>query len=221
MIRPAVTWAALWTGLVALAGASLPVIFAMAGHQNELVAMFGPKWGHLISAACSFVAAVSLGVTARGRSIDRKTDAGPPKPNPLLNLSIQRAVPPAESSHPIMASWIANILNDFVKPEEHALGKSLAAAYAANKPAVVAALQAQGANAQAILTTEADALITKAFGAVPVYGPMLLPILGPTVDADVNALIAQAIAQAGGEIPVVEAFADKVVATVVADLEAA
>lgn len=118
-------------------------------------------------------------------------------------------------------SFLQNILKTFVAPEEHNVGAAIAAAYAANKATVVAQLTAKGVNVAKVLEADADALIPEAFAKLGPAGAVLEPILGPVAVSAVNGLIEKAVTNAPNEAALVEAYADSLVAKLVAQLEAA
>ncbi len=236
MLAPRLTWIALGVGIVALLIVAYPFVAALMHQPNPFTRAFGQAVGHQMSLAFAALAGICQAVAAAGRSIAPAVDAGrqmlhpatpvAPVARPAAVVAAPRAPSaptpaptPAPKGTPLV-NLFQSLLTKFIAPEERAIGAAIAAAYAANKPVVVAALQAKGATAVSVLKADADAFVAHGFSVIP-DGSLLFPILAPTVDASVNALIDRLVASAGGEVPIIEAYADSVVAAIVAALEAA
>ena len=223
MLAPRLTWIALGVGLLAVALLAAP--FVLGG--NPYTHAFGERVGHAISTAWGAIAAACGVLTALGRSIAPAIDAGRPIRISIPYISARPDAPTAppstataEKATPIMSNLFTTFLEKFVAPEERAVGAAVAKAYAANKPALIAALQVKGTTALAHLKADADLYLQKGVDAAP-EGALLWSVLGGNLDADVNAIIDRIVAGAGGEAPIVEAYADGLVAGLVKALEAA
>lgn len=173
----------------------------------------------LSAALIGIAGGLTLAYLGRPATVSSSSAQPTAAPEADVHSTTSPAVQPGETDHPDM-SWFTNLIHSFVAPEERALGPQILAEYNANKGAIVAALQAKGVSVAAVLKADADTQIPAIFAKIP-YGAILEPFLAPVATSAVNGLIDKAVAAAPSETAAIEAYADALVARIVAALEAA